>query len=97
MHRFRTLKDNIVCSKRNSQKLTEQQLFSLLQNHPSLSRLHHSRVQHLQAQVNHLTEDDYKLPIKNRDSRKTTQASSSKKHQRTRTLPQDHMDIDLEP
>lgn len=61
MLKFRSLKDKIITSKRNSQKLSQEELLHFLQENTSVSRLKYSRAARLQAEINQITEEDYKI------------------------------------
>jgi hypothetical protein len=85
MLKFRALKDKIIYSKRNSQKLSEEELFSLIDEQPSLSRLNISLAAKLQTQINQITEQNYKIfHSRQVDSRKRVTGSSAKKQERDR-------------
>jgi hypothetical protein len=61
MEKFRSLKSKLISSKRDSQKIDEQELCSFTTDQPSLSRINLSMTAKLQAEIHTITEEHYKL------------------------------------
>lgn len=93
MEKFRSLKSKLISSKRDSQKLDEQELCSFTTEQPSLSRINLSMTAKLQAEIHTITEEHYKLNSHTTRTHSTARANSyhptlqektsvSKSHQR---------------
>lgn len=78
MLKFRSLKDKIITSKRNSQKLSQEELLHFLHEQASVSRLKYSRAARLQAEINQITEEDYKIIQKDKSSLSKEKHSASR-------------------
>lgn len=78
MLKFRSLKDKIITSKRNSQKLSQQELLHFLREHTSVNRLNLSLAAKLQAEINQITEEDYKIIQKDNTKQNKENRSASR-------------------